>query len=272
MSTIVSGRAGRLPRIGIVNLMPNAEQYENWLLPQLSLAGPFELQWIRISSRRYHLDDPARIAATYRTYKEATADAPLDGLIVSGAAVEHLPFEEVRFMDELNDMVQDVHAQGSPLLGLCWGAMGVGHLVYGLPKDIYSAKISGMYETELLAQDGPVASSLDDRFWSTHSRFAGFDDKALDASTTVRALARAEGAGTVIAESYDHSVLMHTGHPEYYGSRLAEEYRRDVDQQVAGVRAPVGVDLDQPLRLWRSHSLAFFASWVRLVGDQSAAR
>nr|WP_272919863.1 homoserine O-succinyltransferase [Streptomyces sp. SID4948] len=261
-----------MPRVGIVNLMPHAEQYEKWLTPQLSAAWPFELQWLRISTRRYHLDDPEHIARHYRTYKEATAQAPLDGLIVSGAAVEHLPYEEVRFLAELDDMVQATAGQGAPILGLCWGALGVGHLLFGLPTRIYTTKVSGMYPTERLVDDGPIAGALDDRFWSTHSRFAGFDDEALDASGTVRAVARAAGAGTVIAESRDHQVVMHIGHPEYTGHRLVDEYRRDSAQGVDGVPAPANVDLDHPVNMWRSHSLAFFASWIRLVHDRVPAR
>ncbi|WP_328915645.1 MULTISPECIES: homoserine O-acetyltransferase/O-succinyltransferase family protein [unclassified Streptomyces] len=268
----VGPSSGRLPRIGIVNLMPYAEQYEQWLTPQLAGAWPFDLQWIRIASRRYHLDDPDRIARTYVTYQEAVAQAPLDGLIVSGAAVEHLPYEEVRFMAELDEMVQPTAAQGVPILGLCWGALGVAHLLYDLPKQVYPTKISGMYETERLVDDGPIAGALDDRFWSTHSRFAGFDDEALDASPSVRAVARAEGAGTVIAESRDHGVVMHVGHPEYTAHRLVDEYRRDSTQGVDGVRAPANVDLARPVNLWRSHSLAFFAGWIRLVHERVPSR
>jgi homoserine O-succinyltransferase len=258
--------------VGIVNLMPHAEQYENWLMPQLAAAAPIDPQWIRISSRNYSLDDPARIGRQYRSYADVVDAAPLDGLIVSGAAVEHLPYSEVRFLSELDEMVQCTAAERIPILGLCWGALGVGHLLYGLPKEVYPQKVSGMYETDRLVDDGPIAAGLDDRFWSTHSRFAGFDDAALDATDGVRAVARSAEAGTVIAESCDQSVVMHIGHPEYYASRLADEYRRDLALGVDGVRAPANVDLDRPVNRWRSHSLMFFASWVRLVHERSVAR
>lgn len=254
-----------VPRIGIVNLMPHAEQYEQWLMPQLVGTLPFDPQWVRMGGRKYSLDDPARIDRQYRPYRQIVDEAPLDGLIVSGAAVEHLAYEQVRFLPELAAMVEQTAAAGTPILGLCWGALGVAHLLYGLPKEVYRDKVSGMYATDRLVDDGVIAGCLDDRFYSTHSRFAGFDDAALDASTQVRAVARSAQAGTVIAESVDESVVMHIGHPEYTGHRLADEYRRDVAQGVAGVRAPANVDLDRPVNRWRSHSLAFFAGWVRLV-------
>jgi homoserine O-succinyltransferase len=260
------------PRIGIVNLMPHAEQYERWLMPQLAAAPEFQPVWIRVAERRYHLDEPGHIDRLYRYYREAIDEGPLDGLIVTGAAVEHLPYEEVRFLPELSGIVRDAAADRVPILGLCWGALAVAHLLYGLPKKVYSTKVSGMYSTDRLVADGPIASCLDDRFWSTHSRFAGFDDEALDASDSVRAVARSAEAGTVIAEARDHSAVMHIGHPEYAAGRLVDEYRRDTAQGLDTVRPPANVDLDRPVNQWRSHSLIFFASWVRLVNERARAR
>jgi len=261
-----------VPRIGIVNLMPHAEQYERWLMPQLSAARPFEPVWIRLAERRFALDDPRHIAQNYVRYADAIADAPLDALVVTGAAVEHLPYEQVRFLPELEPIVRHAAERGTPVLGLCWGALALAHLLYGLPKQVYATKVSGMYETDRLVTDGPIASVLDDRFWSTHSRYAGFDDAALDRSSEVRAVARSAAAGTVIAESRDHNVVMHIGHPEYEGGRLADEYHRDLTAGLTDVRPPANVDLSRPVNLWRSHSLIFFASWVRLVHERVPAR
>ena len=169
-------------------------------------------------------------------------------------------------------MVQHAAAGGRPVLGLCWGANAVGHLLYGLPKNVYPTKVSGAYEAERLVDDGPIASVLDDRIWTAHSRYAGFDDAALDACPSVRAVARSADAGTIIAESLDHGVVMHIGHPEYPGGRLAEEYRRDIGLGRDDVRPPANVDLDRPVNLWRSHSLAFFAAWVGLVHERAVDR
>ncbi|BFU46619.1 homoserine O-acetyltransferase/O-succinyltransferase family protein [Krasilnikovia sp. MM14-A1004] len=269
---LLTAEPRRIPRIGIINLMPHAQQYEQWLLPQLSAAQAFEPVWIRLGERRFSLDDPAHIAAQYVRHADAVADAPLDALIVTGAAVEHLPYEEVRFLPELAPIVQHTAEAGTPVLGLCWGALAVAHLLYGLPKQTYPVKVSGIFETDRLVDDGPIAAVLDDRFWSTHSRYAGFDDDALDASGTVRAVARSAEAGTVIAESTDHGVVMHIGHPEYAGGRLADEYHRDLGAGLTDVRPPANVDLTHPVNLWRSHSLIFFASWVRLVHERMRAR
>ena len=263
---------GVAPRIGIVNLMPHAEQYERWLMPQLAAAPSFQPVWIRVAERRYHLDNPAYIDRQYRYHSAVLDGGPLDGLIVTGAAVEHLPYEEVRFLPELGAIVRDAAQGRVPVLGLCWGALAVAHLLYGLPKRVYHTKVSGMYSTDRLVGDGPIASCLDDRFWSTHSRFAGFDDDALDASDEVRAVARSVEAGTVIAEARDHSAVMHIGHPEYAAHRLVDEYRRDTAQGLGAVSPPANVDLERPVNHWRSHSLIFFASWIRLVHERARTR
>jgi homoserine O-succinyltransferase len=252
--------------------MPHAEQYERWLMPQLAASLPIEPLWIRVAARGYALDDRNHIDRHYRPYRDVVDAGPLDGLIVTGAAVEHLPYEEVRFLPELDEMVRCAAADRIPILGLCWGALGVGHLLYGLPKEVYRQKVSGMYSTDRLVDDGPIAAGLDDRFWSTHSRFAGFDDEALDATAGVRAVARSAEAGTVIAEACDQSVVMHIGHPEYTATRLVDEYRRDTALGADGVRAPANVDLEHPVNQWRSHSLVFFASWVRLVHERAVTR
>lgn len=273
----VPAGATRLPRIGFVNLMPHARQFELMLLPQFGTAGPFEPVWLRMAGRRYALDDPADIDARYVDPADA---GPLDGLVVTGAAVEHLPFEQVRYLPELGAVVADAAGAGLPVLGLCWGALAVGHLLLGLRHEVYEQKVSGAYPTDLLvtghpAGGHPIADGLDDRFWTAHSRYAGFDESTVDDAVRagrVRRIAAAPGAGTIIAESADHQVLMHIGHPEYPGERLAAEYRRDLAAGLPSLRPPAGVDLDAPRCLWRSHSLAFFAGWTALVARCARAR
>ena len=261
------------PRIGVLNLMPKAAEFEAMLMPQFAAAAPIQPVWLRVRGRRYSLDDPADINARYVAPHDA---GPLDAVVITGGAVEHLPFSEVRFLDEVGEVLDHAVAGRLPVLGLCWGALAVGHLLLGLSHQIHPTKVSGMFETDLLVEDHAVGSGLDDRFWTAHSRFAGFDESSVDravAAGRVRVLARAGlPAGTVIAESADHSVLMHVGHPEYGGARLADEYRRDLALGLSDVYPPANVDLDHPVCRWRSHSLMFFATWVDLVYGNASRR
>ncbi|MBB5803455.1 homoserine O-succinyltransferase [Saccharothrix ecbatanensis] len=261
------------PRIGIANLMPHAEQFAGMLLPQFAAAAPFEPVMIRMRDRRYSLDSPQYIERLYVPIEDA---GELDAIIITGAAVEHLPFSEVRYLDEIADMIRPLAERDVPVLGLCWGALAVGHLLLGLSSAIYEQKVSGAYETDLLVGDHVIGKGLDDRFWTAHSRYAGFDESTVDTAVVegrLRVLARAGSpADTVIAESVDHTALMHIGHPEYEGSRLADEYKRDVGKGLPNVLPPANVDLGQPVCQWRSASRVFFANWVELVYERAIAR
>lgn len=269
-------RGGRsVPRVAFVNLMPHAGQFEGLLMPQFAMAAPFQPVWVKIASRKYSLDDRDAINRRYQLFEAAVRDAPLDAIVISGAAVEHLPFREVRFLGEVAHIVQCAIRRELPILGLCWGALAVGHLLLDLAPQVFEEKVSGAFETDLLVRDHPIGDGLDDRFWTAHSRFAGFDEAVMtDAVSAGRArvIARSSAAGTVIAESRDHNVLMHIGHPEYPGARLAEEYRRDIGLGLSSMHAPANIDLDNPVSKWRSHSLVFFANWIRLVYERANAR
>ncbi|MFC6064415.1 homoserine O-acetyltransferase/O-succinyltransferase family protein [Streptomyces ochraceiscleroticus] len=263
----------RPPRVGVMNLMPCAEEFEGMLLPQFGAAKPFEPVWIKTPGRRYANDDWARIDNRYVLLRDA---GELDALVVTGAAVEHLPFDQVRFMGEVANTVRHAVLRGIPVLGLCWGALAVGYVVLGLSHQVLPQKVSGVYETDLLVAPHAIGKGLDDRFWTAHSRFAGFDESTVDAAVAagrVRVLGRAPSpVGTVIAESCDHRVLMHIGHPEYGASRLVHEYRRDIAMGLADVQPPANVDLDRPVCRWRSHSRMFFANWIELVYSTALAK
>jgi len=261
------------PRVGFLNLMPFAEEFESMLLPQFSAASPFEPVWIKMRGRRYSHDDPAHIHSRYMRLADA---GELDALVITGAAVEHLPFEQVRYMDEVEEIVRHAMLRGIPILGLCWGALAVGHLLLGLSHQVFTHKVSGVYQTDLQVADHVIGKGLDDRFWTAHSRYAGFDESTVDAAVAagrVRVLGRAPApAGTVIAESCDHSVLMHIGHPEYSGSRLVFEYRRDIAAGRGDTRPPANLDLNDPVCQWRSHSRMFFANWIEFIYGTALAR
>ncbi|MBM7773850.1 homoserine O-succinyltransferase [Actinokineospora baliensis] len=258
------------PRVGLVNLMPRAAEFERMLTPQFAGAAPFEAVWLRVPGRTYRNDDPADLGH----YVDPADMGDLDAVVITGAAVEHLPFEQVGFLGHVADVLEHASARALPVLGLCWGGLAVGYLRLGLRSHVHEVKVTGAYETDLLVADHPIGDGLDDRFWTAHSRQAGFDEHdvaAAVAAGTVRVLGRAPApAGTVIAESTDHALLMHVGHPEYDGGRMAYEYHRD---SAAGpVPLPANVSLDDPVCRWRSHSRTFLANWVELVYAAALAR
>lgn len=267
----VDGARGgsRTLRVGVINIMPRAEAYEPFLTRPLGRSGlPVEPVWIRLRSHAYGSSDRENLERNYVHFEDALGDGPLDGLVLTGAPVEELPFEEVEYWDELTGILGYARAAIRSTLGLCWGGLALAKLL-GLEKTNYTRKIFGIFETRNLDPGHFVTGGMDDVFWCPQSRFSGIADDALEEAGrrgTVSLLAHAPEAGYTIFESGDGRFLMHLGHPEYEAFRLVEEYRRDLACGKPGVEPPRNLDVDRPLNRWRTHGSEFFGRWLmRLV-------
>jgi homoserine O-succinyltransferase len=243
------GSAERALRVGVINLMPFAERYEPMLLEPLAATEHWvEPVWIRLASHPSRSTDPAHRARYYRSFAEA---GTLDGLILTGAPVEELPFEQVRYFSELLSLLEQARATIASTLGLCWGGMALAQLL-GIAKVRFARKLFGVYPLEGY---GPCPQS----------RHAGLDREQLEAaarSGAVRVL-----SGETILESGDRRYLMHLGHPEYTPARLRFEYERDRALGRADVAPPHGVAVDaasSPL----PHGYEFFARWLAHVAEE----
>ncbi len=260
-------------RIGILNIMPKAETYEQSLLYPLSRSIiQIEPVWIRLHQHRYKSSDPLHLERYYRYFEDVIALGPLDGLIVTGAPVEEIDYRDVTYWDELTTIFAFARQNITSTLGICWGGLAIGK-VLGLEKVLYSHKLSGAYETRNLDRSHAITGDLDDLFWCAQSRHAGIPDRALEDGQRdgrVHLLAHSDPGGYTIFESGDGRYLAHLGHPEYETGRLVDEYRRDSAKGRTDVLPPVNVDLEHPVNRWRSHGLEFFSQWVRHVYEPTA--
>jgi homoserine O-succinyltransferase len=260
-------------RIGILNVMPRAETYEYMVLHPLGRSIlQIEPIWLRLESHTYGSSDAARISTAYVPYEQARSVAPLDGLLVTGAPVEDLEFEDVHYWPELTAILADARANIPSTLGICWGGMVLGYLL-GLPKILLPEKVFGVFRTENLAPNHVLMGEGDDVFWCPHSRHAGVRDEDVERAERtgdIRVLARSREAGTTIFESPDHRFVAHLGHPEYEPERLVFEYERDRGLGRAGVRAPANLDLSTPVNTWRSHRNEIFSQWLRFIYEQTS--
>jgi homoserine O-succinyltransferase len=260
-------------RVGIINIMPKAEVYEPYLLRPLDRAAfAVEPVWIRLRTHRYASSDAERIARSYVEYGQATQGSPLDGLIVTGAPVEELAFDDIHYWEELSEILRDARGEVPSTLGLCWGALALAKLL-GFEKKRFEEKLFGVFENSNLLSDHPVMGGADDVFWCAHSRHAGSDDAELERARDdghVRLLAHGGETGYTIFESADRRFLMHLGHPEYEPVRLAEEWVRDSALGRGDVRAPRHFDPNRPVHVWRSHCNDFFAQWLRVLASAAA--
>jgi homoserine O-succinyltransferase len=203
------------------------------------------------------------------SFEEANARQALDGLILTGAPIEQLPYEQVNYWDELSSILTFAKSHISSTLGICWGGLALAKIL-DIEKVTYPMKIFGVYEATNLERSHPITGDFDDVFACPQSRHSGIDDDVLEQAARegkVRLLAHAIGAGYVIFESRDRRYLMHLGHPEYEAERIATEYWRDQKKGRTDVGAPTNFDLAKPVNRWRTNCLDFFTQWLRFLFD-----
>lgn len=250
-------------RIGILNIMPLGEKYEFNILHPLGLSVlQLEPIWIRLESHNYKSWEPKHVDDIYVTYEEAMRNQPLDGLILTGAPVETIDYEDVHYWEEIKTILSDARKNIPSTLGLCWAGFVMAYLE-GVKKLNYDHKLFGVFELKNLAPDHPIMGELDDLFFCPQSRHAGMPDEAMEEASEsgrLKLLAYGPEAGYSIFSTTDDRFIAHTGHPEYNANRLAEEAKRDHGNPE--VPAPVNFDFNNPLNRWRSHRNIFFAQWV----------
>ena len=250
-------------RIGIINIMPLGMQYEFNLLHPLGLS-PLQIEpiWIRLRSHDYKTWDHEHLNHLYRSWEQANEPAPLDGLIITGAPVEHLPYEQVTYWQELVELIGIARHQCASTLGLCWAGFALAYLA-GVDKQPLPQKLFGVFPMRSLVPGHPLMGTQDDVFHCPQSRHAALDASAMEAAQRqgrLRMLAHGDAVGYSIFETPDQRQLMHLGHPEYNAGRLLAEMERD---RVRGdVPPPQNFDADAPQTLWRSHRNLFFQQWL----------
>tara|TARA_Y100001968_G_C19450660_1_gene768304 strand:+ start:2015 stop:2908 length:894 start_codon:yes stop_codon:yes gene_type:complete len=250
-------------KIGILNIMPLGKQYEFNLLHPLGLS-PLQIEpvWIRLKSHSYKTWDLAHLDNLYITWEEAMSPQPLDGLIITGAPVEHLPFEDVNYWPELVEVINAARYKCASTLGLCWAGFALAFLA-GVDKEEFSEKLFGVFRMRSLVPGHPLMGNQDDEFLCPQSRHAGLPDLAMEEAQRqgrLRLLSYGEKVGYTIFETTDQRQLMHLGHPEYNVARLISEMDRDKSR--GDVPPPENFDAEKAFTSWRSHRNLLFQQWL----------
>ena len=262
----------RALRIGILNIMPQAKTYEYSLLFPL---GRSVMQinpiWIKLKNHAYKSTSEEHLANLYVYFEEAVQEKHLDGLIVTGAPIEVIPFEEVTYWDEISEILHYARENIVSTLGICWGGLALAKML-GIEKESFSKKLFGVFETKSLDKCHRITGEFDDVFFSPQSRYSGISDQVLEQKRdegVVRLLAHSSKAGYIIFESCDNQFLMHLGHPEYDAHRLIEEYERDTRRSQADVCLPENVAVENPVNTWRCNGFEFFSQWIKDVYERT---
>ncbi len=259
-------------RIGLLNLMPKKIQTENQFA-RLIGAGPLqiELSLIRMSEHQTRNTAAEHMEAFYRPFQEVKGEK-FDGLIITGAPIEHLPFEEVTYWDELTEVMDWTQTNVHSTFGVCWGGMAMLHHFHRVPKHVLGDKLFGCYRHANLAPASPYLRGFSDDCVIPVSRWTEVRAGEVQAAG-LPILLGSDVTGPCLIEDPGHRALYILNHFEYDSRTLAEEYDRDRAQsQVAGAdtRLPVNYFPDDdpaktPQNRWRSHAHLLYGNWINAI-------
>lgn len=253
-------------RILILNLMPTKTETETQLL---RLIGNTPLQ-VEIELMQAGTHTAKNVSAEYllRFYKTLSEvrGSLYDGLIVTGAPVEQMAFEDVDYWEELCEIFDWSRRSVFSTLHICWGAQAGLYFHYGVDKHPLPEKLSGVYEHRLLLPTHPMVRGFDEVFYAPHSRYTGVRAADIEKIPALELLAASGEAGVYLAAEKGGRRVFVTGHSEYDRDTLAREYRRDVGRGL-DIRPPrnyyPGDDPEKaPVVRWRGHASLLFANWL----------
>ncbi len=256
-------------RIGLLNLMPKKIQTENQFA-RLIGAGPLQIDFhlIRMTEHQTRNTAPSHMEAFYRPFREVREEK-FDGLIITGAPIEHLPFEDVTYWDELTQVFEWTRSHVHSTFGVCWGGMAMINHFHGVPKHLLPAKLFGCFRHRNLDPACPYLRGFSDDCVIPVSRWTEMRQEDIDRAPGLRTLLASDEAGPALVQDPGHRALYIFNHFEYDDDTLKQEYDRDV---AAG--APINVpgnyfpDDDPgrpPLNRWRSHAHLLYGNWINEI-------
>lgn len=253
-------------KIAILNLMPTKVETETQLC-RLIGNTPLQVDITLLHPATYQSKNtPAEhLLNHYRTIAQILNEK-FDGLVITGAPVENLPFEEVDYWKELQTIMDwaDTHVYST--FYICWGAQAGLYYRYGIPKYAIPAKIFGVYPHRVMISNEKLLRGFDDEFMAPHSRHTEIRRSDIEQVNDLKLLAESDEAGVYIVASKDGRRIYVTGHSEYDPLTLKREYDRDVSKGL-----PISVPKNyfpgdnpnqKPLVRWRSHANLLYANWL----------
>jgi homoserine O-succinyltransferase len=253
-------------KIVILNLMPMKEDTEVQLLRSLSNT-PLQVDVTFLTTGTYvgkhtttsHLDQ------FYQTFEDIRT-SKFDGLIITGAPVELMEFEEVTYWDELVQIMEWSKTNVTSTLHICWGAQAGLYYHYGINKETLDQKMFGIFEHKVLKRRVPFVRGFDDVFYAPHSRYTTVSKEEIMKCEELTILAESEEAGVFIVISKDGKQIFVMGHPEYDRISLDKEYKRDIAKGLT-ISLPVNYypedqSKNRPNLVWRAHANVMYTNWL----------
>lgn len=254
--------------IAIVNLMPTKVDTETQLMRLLG-NSPLQVNITLVKTGSYtgthtpleHLDK------FYKTFDQISS-RHFDGMIITGAPVETLPFEQVAYWEELTRIMDYADKYITSTVFICWGAQAALYHYYGIGKVLLPEKLFGVYRVRSLDENEPLLCGMNDIMHIPMSRHTAVDEVAVAQCKDIKVLAVGDQCGLSIAKSKDNKKFFFTGHSEYDRFTLRSEYLRDLDKGLP-IKPPVHYFIDGDTNRvnmkWRSTATLLFNNWLNYV-------
>jgi homoserine O-succinyltransferase len=262
-------------KIGIVNLMPTTLDTEMQLLRLLGRSPlQIDIAFLRMGSHKSKNAPRGHLEKFYLCAREITAlQMPFDGLIITGAPVETLPFEEVNYWDELCGIIDFSEKNVYSSMHICWGAQAGLYRRYNIAKTPLEKKLFGVFPHGVNEHHHVLFRGFDDVFLAPQSRHTTSDRNAIAAEPRLAIQSETEEAGVFIVTARGGREIYITGHLEYDPLTLDREYRRDVSKGLP-IEMPKNYYPDDdpskaPVVRWRAHANLFFDNWLNYVYQET---
>lgn len=253
-------------RIAILNLMPTKVATETQLLRRLSNTPlQIEIDLLHTASHISQNTSEEHLASFYKTFDQIRHQT-YDGMIITGAPVENMEFEQVDYWEELCEIYDWAHKNVHSVLNICWASQAALYYRYGIRKYPLEKKMFGVFRHRVLDPHEPLLRGFNDNFSAPHSRHTEVRAEDILQHPELRIIADSEMAGVYIVTRKDGREIYVTGHSEYDADTLAREYFRDLDRglpiEVPYNYFPNDVPTMHPPVTWRSNSTLLFTNWL----------
>ncbi len=253
-------------KIIILNLMPTKIETETQLLRLLGNSPlQVDIELLQMASHTSKNTSPHHLTTFYKTFSQVK-DETFDGMIITGAPVELLDFEDVDYWDEMCRIMEWSKHNVYSTLHICWGAQAGLYYHYGINKQPLNEKLSGIYTHKILVPTHPLMRGFDDTFKIPHSRHTGVNKEEIKGCPELKILAESDKAGVAVVASKSGRQIFIMGHAEYDRDTLANEYYRDKNK---GLNPNVPYDYfpdddasKTPPMVWRSNATLLYTNWL----------
>ncbi len=250
----------------ILNLMPTKIDTETQLLRLLGNTPlQVEAELIRTSTHQSKNTPEEHLLKFYKTFKDVRYKT-FDGMIITGAPVEHLEFEQVDYWSELCDIMEWSKTHVHSTFHICWGAQAGLYYHFGIPKYPLDKKLFGIFPHTVERKSSILCRGFDDVFMVPQSRHTTIHREDVEKHPEIKIIACSEEAGVYIMATNEGRQIFITGHSEYDPGTLRKEYLRDKDAglpiEIPKNYFPDDDDTKEPLVTWRSHANLLYANWL----------